>query len=69
MIGTPPGGRRRSTSGSLCETPPPPSFWTVSPVTAAKTMPMNSPLRRSGKKMQMLFLKIKFLGMKVSQTY
>jgi serine/threonine-protein kinase ULK/ATG1 len=46
VIGTPPGGRRRSTSGgSLCETPPPTNFWT--PV--AKTAPANySPLRRSG---------------------
>ncbi|CAG9824683.1 unnamed protein product [Phaedon cochleariae] len=48
VIGTPPGGRRRSTSGSLCETPPPPSIWTVSPVSTSKTMPTNSPLRRSG---------------------
>ncbi|KAJ8946305.1 hypothetical protein NQ318_004194 [Aromia moschata] len=47
VIGTPPGGRRRSTSGSLCETPPPPNLWTVSPVSAAKSMPINSPLRRS----------------------
>ncbi|XP_019880986.1 serine/threonine-protein kinase ULK2 isoform X2 [Aethina tumida] len=47
VIGTPPGGRRRSTSSSLCETPPPPNIWTVSP-TAARNMPMNSPLRRSG---------------------
>ncbi|XP_044253265.1 serine/threonine-protein kinase unc-51 isoform X2 [Tribolium madens] len=47
VIGTPPGGRRRSTSGgSLCETPPPTNFWTPSPV--AKTAPVNSPLRRSG---------------------
>ncbi|XP_060521502.1 serine/threonine-protein kinase ULK2 isoform X2 [Cylas formicarius] len=46
VIGTPPG-RRRSTSGSLCETPPPPNIWTVSP-TSAKNMPLNSPLRRSG---------------------
>lgn len=46
VIGTPPGGRRRSTSGgSLCETPPPTNFWTPSPV--AKTAPVNSPLRRS----------------------
>ncbi|CAH1100041.1 unnamed protein product [Psylliodes chrysocephalus] len=48
VIGTPPGGRRRSTSGSLCETPPPPNIWTVSPISASKNMPMNSPLRRSG---------------------
>ncbi|CAG9824681.1 unnamed protein product [Phaedon cochleariae] len=48
VIGTPPGGRRRSTSGSLCETPPPPSIWTVSPVSTSKTMPTNSPLKRSG---------------------
>ncbi|CAH1956294.1 unnamed protein product [Acanthoscelides obtectus] len=48
VIGTPPGNRRRSTSGSLCETPPPPNIWTVSPVSAAKSIPMNSPLRRSG---------------------
>nr|CAI5863565.1 unnamed protein product [Callosobruchus analis] len=48
VIGTPPGNRRRSTSGSLCETPPPPNIWTVSPVSGAKNMPMNSPLRRSG---------------------
>ncbi|XP_018565876.1 serine/threonine-protein kinase ULK2 isoform X2 [Anoplophora glabripennis] len=48
VIGTPPGGRRRSTSGSFCETPPPPNVWTVSPVSGAKNMPSNSPLRRSG---------------------
>uniref|UniRef100_A0A182UD11 Protein kinase domain-containing protein n=1 Tax=Anopheles melas TaxID=34690 RepID=A0A182UD11_9DIPT len=43
-IGTPPScGRRRSTSGgSLSETPPPPSCWTVSPGSH------QSPLRRSG---------------------
>uniref|UniRef100_A0AAG5DRZ5 Protein kinase domain-containing protein n=2 Tax=Anopheles atroparvus TaxID=41427 RepID=A0AAG5DRZ5_ANOAO len=43
-IGTPPScGRRRSTSGgSLSETPPPPSCWTVSPASH------QSPLRRSG---------------------
>lgn len=43
-IGTPPScGRRRSTSGgSLSETPPPPSCWTVSPGSH------HSPLRRSG---------------------
>lgn len=49
VIGTPPGGgRRRTSSSSLCETPPPPNVWQVSPVTAAKHMPNNSPLRRSG---------------------
>ncbi|CAG9773811.1 unnamed protein product [Ceutorhynchus assimilis] len=49
VIGTPPGGgRRRSTSSSLCETPPPPNLWTVSPTSANKNMPLNSPLRRSG---------------------
>uniref|UniRef100_A0A6P7HA69 Serine/threonine-protein kinase ULK2 isoform X2 n=1 Tax=Diabrotica virgifera virgifera TaxID=50390 RepID=A0A6P7HA69_DIAVI len=47
VCGTPPGGRRRSTSGSLCETPPPPSIWTVSPISGSKNIPMNSPLRRS----------------------
>ncbi|XP_063917779.1 serine/threonine-protein kinase unc-51 isoform X4 [Zophobas morio] len=53
VIGTPPGGRRRSTSGgSLCETPPPTNFWTPSPV--AKTAPVNSPLRRSGTSPPML---------------
>lgn len=42
-IGTPPGTRRRSTSGgSLSETPPPPCTWQVSPATH------HSPLRRSG---------------------
>lgn len=41
-IGTPPGSRRRSTSGgSLSETPPPPCTWQVSPS-------HQSPLRRSG---------------------
>lgn len=49
VIGTPPGsGRRRSTSSSLCETPPPPNVWQVSPVSAAKHTPTGSPLRRSG---------------------
>ncbi|KAK9696256.1 Protein kinase domain [Popillia japonica] len=49
VIGTPPGsGRRRTSSSSLCETPPPPSIWPVSPVSASKIMPNNSPLRRSG---------------------
>lgn len=42
-IGTPPGSRRRSTSGgSLSETPPPPCTWQVSPATH------QSPLKRSG---------------------
>ncbi|XP_034240338.1 serine/threonine-protein kinase unc-51 isoform X2 [Thrips palmi] len=44
MIGTPPNGgcgqRRRSASGSSCETPPPVSTWQVTPT--------SSPLRRSG---------------------
>ncbi|XP_056631732.1 serine/threonine-protein kinase unc-51 isoform X2 [Diorhabda sublineata] len=48
VCGTPPGGRRRSTSGSLCETPPPPNIWTVSPISVSKNLPINSPLRRSG---------------------
>lgn len=48
VCGTPPGGRRRSTSGSLCETPPPPSIWTVSPISVSKNLPITSPLRRSG---------------------
>ncbi|KAL0272584.1 UNVERIFIED_CONTAM: hypothetical protein PYX00_005503 [Menopon gallinae] len=43
VLGTPPGGRRRSASGSSCETPPPVTTWTVSP-----TAP--SPLRRSGRR-------------------
>ncbi|KAJ8974711.1 hypothetical protein NQ317_000377 [Molorchus minor] len=44
VIGTPPGGRRRSTStGSFCETPPPPNMWTVSPVSAAKSLPARRP--------------------------
>lgn len=47
VIGTPPGGRKRSTSGSsLCETPPPTYFWAPSP--GARTAPIHSPLRRSG---------------------
>lgn len=41
-IGTPPSGRRRSTSGgSLSETPPPPCVWQISPASH------HSPLRRS----------------------
>lgn len=49
VIGTPPNaGRRRTSSSSLCETPPPPSIWQVSPVTGAKVVPNNSPLKRSG---------------------
>ena len=44
MIGTPPNGgcgqRRRSASGSSCETPPPVNTWQVTPT--------SSPLRRSG---------------------
>ncbi|XP_037024715.1 serine/threonine-protein kinase ULK2 [Bradysia coprophila] len=41
-IGTPPSGRRRSTSGgSLSETPPPPNVWQISPASH------HSPLRRS----------------------
>ncbi|GLH12876.1 cGMP-dependent protein kinase, isozyme 1 [Gryllus bimaculatus] len=49
MIGTPPsGGRRRSASGSSCETPPPVTTWQVSPVSAGKITPTSSPLRRSG---------------------
>lgn len=49
VIGTPPGGgRRRTSSSSLCETPPPPSIWQISPVSAGKVVPNNSPLRRSG---------------------
>ncbi|XP_072376530.1 serine/threonine-protein kinase unc-51 isoform X7 [Diabrotica undecimpunctata] len=57
VCGTPPGGRRRSTSGSLCETPPPPSIWTVSPISGSKNIPMNSPLRRSGKIYQIELLR------------
>ncbi|KAK6637873.1 hypothetical protein RUM44_008295 [Polyplax serrata] len=41
VLGTPPGTRRRSASGSSCETPPPVTTWPVSP-----TGP--SSLRRSG---------------------
>nr|CAD7261333.1 unnamed protein product [Timema shepardi] len=50
MIGTPPslGGRRRSASGSSCETPPPVTTWQVSPVSAGRLTPTGSPLRRSG---------------------
>lgn len=48
VIGTPPGGRRRSTSGSYSETPPAPNCWTVSPVSSSRTASSNSPLRRSG---------------------
>ncbi|KAJ6646879.1 Serine/threonine-protein kinase ULK1 [Pseudolycoriella hygida] len=41
-IGTPPSGRRRSTSaGSLSETPPPPCVWQISPASH------HSPIRRS----------------------
>lgn len=74
MIGTPPGGRRRSTSGSLCETPPPPNVWTVSPVAAAKTMPMNSPMRRSGNYIEFSYLIviklfIVLLANKISYTF
>ncbi|XP_044728249.1 serine/threonine-protein kinase ULK2 isoform X2 [Chrysoperla carnea] len=47
-LGTPPGGRRRSASGSLSETPPPPNLWQVSPVTVPRHTPTGSPLRRSG---------------------
>nr|CAD7407377.1 unnamed protein product [Timema poppensis] len=51
MIGTPPslGGRRRSASGSSCETPPPVTTWQVSPVSAGRLTPTGSPLRRSGR--------------------
>ncbi|KAK9885310.1 hypothetical protein WA026_010804 [Henosepilachna vigintioctopunctata] len=52
MIGTPPGGRRRSTSGSSFSETPPPNLWSVSPVTMSRTSAIsaqtNSPLRRSG---------------------
>ncbi|KAL3274234.1 hypothetical protein HHI36_015645 [Cryptolaemus montrouzieri] len=52
MIGTPPGGRRRSTSGSSYSETPPPNAWTVSPVSVSRTSGLsgisNSPLRRSG---------------------
>lgn len=52
VIGTPPGsGRRRSASSSLCETPPPPNVWSVSPVSVHRQYQSNSPLRRSGKKL------------------
>lgn len=43
VLGTPPGSRRRSASGSSCETPPPVTTWPVSPSGP-------SSLRRSGEK-------------------
>ncbi|XP_063222174.1 serine/threonine-protein kinase unc-51 isoform X2 [Bacillus rossius redtenbacheri] len=51
MLGTTPpsiGQRRRSASGSSCETPPPVTTWQVSPVSAGKITPSPSPLRHSG---------------------
>ncbi|XP_018323907.1 serine/threonine-protein kinase unc-51 isoform X2 [Agrilus planipennis] len=48
VIGTPPGGgRKRSTSGSsICETPPPPSIWQVSPVSGTSPPMLSGPLAR-----------------------
>ncbi|KAK4873703.1 hypothetical protein RN001_013063 [Aquatica leii] len=46
VIGTPPGGRRRSTTNSLCETPPP-NLWQVSPVQGTSPPPViTGPLAR-----------------------
>ncbi|KAB0792946.1 hypothetical protein PPYR_12566 [Photinus pyralis] len=45
VIGTPPGGRRRSTTGSLCETPPP-NLWQVSPVQGTSPPILSGPLAR-----------------------
>lgn len=46
MIGTPPGGgRRRSTSTGLCETPPSPNCWSVSPIAVHKQYANNTSRR------------------------
>ncbi|KAJ8923216.1 hypothetical protein NQ315_001771 [Exocentrus adspersus] len=50
VVGTPPGGRRKSASTSLCGTSPPPTVWSASPVFGAKHIhpSTNTSLRRSG---------------------